>query len=93
MFKPLHKALRGRLENLQQGVIRKDSHEALVRDFVQGILGAETLQFIKEIHSSEKEVLIITTNKVFASELVIRKDALLEYARQKGATVASMRII
>jgi hypothetical protein len=93
MLKSLHKALFRRLQDLQQTVTSSTQCEVITRDFIVNTIGHDTLQFVKKIHHLPSgELLILTTHKAFASELTMRKDALLEYVQGRGEKVTLVRI-
>jgi hypothetical protein len=93
MFKSLSNSLARRLEGLQQSTHTTSSCEMLTKDFITGVLGSEALQFVKDIFFlPTRELVITTTHKALAAELIIRKDALSEYLAEKGEKVGSIRI-
>lgn len=93
MFRSFKKSLERRLNDLEKATTTASSCEGMVKDFVVGIFGFEALQFIKAVHQlPHGELLIITASKPFASELSIRKEPLLEYIKEKGGNIGSLRV-
>lgn len=93
MFRSFKKVLERRLRDLEENSKSALTHETTIKDFVVGIFGFDALQFLKGVYQLPTgEVLVVTANKAFASELAIRKEVLIEYARDKGVAISSLRI-
>lgn len=93
MLKSFKKNLERRLESLQKTATLLGSCETKTRDFIVHTIGQDSLRFLKGIHHlPSRELLIETSHKAFAMELTVRKEALLEYIREKGEQVVSIRI-